>query len=156
VFLVDGVGGITYAAPDLIYHYIRAHDYAPPEQFTAALRAWCARRSPADIRMATRRYAYECALGAFDEELGDLGIAFTHPAIDAQSLIFPDLRAKSKFGRLEHVGDVEAILRHRAPALSGAKAQAAAADVWAAWHRFLSHAEFGADWLQLSGPQRHP
>ena len=37
VFLVDGVGGITYAAPDLIYHYIRAHNYVPPEQFTAAL-----------------------------------------------------------------------------------------------------------------------
>jgi hypothetical protein len=30
--------GAIYAAPDLIYHYMAAHRYKPPEQFVSALR----------------------------------------------------------------------------------------------------------------------
>jgi|ERR1700723_3444268 hypothetical protein len=31
--------GAIYAAPDLIYHYMTAHRYKPPDQFISALRA---------------------------------------------------------------------------------------------------------------------
>jgi hypothetical protein len=153
-FLVAGDGGITYAAPELIYHYIRDHGYAPPEEFTAALRASCAHRSAAEVRIATRRHSYECAVKAFDEELEALRIAFTHPTIDAERFIFGDLRAKTKFGRLKQVEDVEAILLHRAPGLSGDEARDATAQLWAAWHRFLDQGDSDAEWLQLSGPPR--
>lgn len=30
-----------YAAPDLIYHYVEAHDYKPPDEFIRALRGIC-------------------------------------------------------------------------------------------------------------------
>jgi hypothetical protein len=35
VFAADGT---PYAAPDLVYHYVRAHNYLPPEEFLLALR----------------------------------------------------------------------------------------------------------------------
>ena len=70
-----------------------------------------------------------------------------------ERLIFSDLRAKTKFGRLKQVEDVEAIVLHRAPLLSVDEAQGAAAELWAAWHRFLSHEDFEADWLRLDGPR---
>jgi hypothetical protein len=34
---VKGKEGKTYAAPDLIYHYVAEHDYAPPEEFVDAV-----------------------------------------------------------------------------------------------------------------------
>jgi hypothetical protein len=34
---VLGAGGRVYACPDLIYHYIVAHDYLPPEELLKAL-----------------------------------------------------------------------------------------------------------------------
>ena len=34
---VNGKDGITYAAPDLIYHYVIEHDYDPPPDFVEAL-----------------------------------------------------------------------------------------------------------------------
>jgi hypothetical protein len=34
---VEGKGGKIYAAPDLIYHYVAEHDYAPPEEFVGAV-----------------------------------------------------------------------------------------------------------------------
>ena len=34
---VEGKDGITYAAPDLIYHYVIEHDYDPPPEFVEAL-----------------------------------------------------------------------------------------------------------------------
>ena len=36
---VNGKDGKVYAAPNLIYHYVAAHDYDPPEEFKAALMA---------------------------------------------------------------------------------------------------------------------
>ena len=30
--------GIVYAAPTLIYHYISAHNYCPPEEFLVAMK----------------------------------------------------------------------------------------------------------------------
>ena len=30
-------GGVVYAAPDLVYHYIADHDYCPPSSFTCAV-----------------------------------------------------------------------------------------------------------------------
>ena len=33
---VQGADGIWYAAPRMIAHYVEAHGYKPPEQFTAA------------------------------------------------------------------------------------------------------------------------
>ena len=153
--LIDGEGGITYAAPELIYHYIREHDYVPPEQFTAALRATCARRSAAEVRIATRWTSYKSAVSAVGVVLEQLGIFFTHPSTGAQRLIFYDLRAKTKFGRLNQVEDIATILLHRAPSLSSDEARDAAAAVWTTWNRFLSHEEFEADWLQLDGPPRY-
>jgi hypothetical protein len=155
VHLIAGDGGFIYAAPELTYHYIRDHGYAPPEQFTAAFRATCARRSVAEVLLATRRYAYETAVRAFDNDLSQLGVAFTHPSTHAQELIFYDLRAKTKFGRLGHVDDIASILLHRAPGLAEDEAPSAAAKVWAAWHRFLGHEDFEADWLRLGGPPSH-
>jgi hypothetical protein len=35
---VNGDGGVTYAAPTLICHYIREHNYCPPEAFLIAVR----------------------------------------------------------------------------------------------------------------------
>ena len=32
-------GNIVYAAPDLIYHYVETHHYAPPEEFVSAVLA---------------------------------------------------------------------------------------------------------------------
>jgi hypothetical protein len=32
--------GRVYAAPELVYHYIVAHAYKPPEEFIAAVLAW--------------------------------------------------------------------------------------------------------------------
>jgi len=32
--------GITYAAPDLIYHYIKDHHYLPPEDFLIAIKEY--------------------------------------------------------------------------------------------------------------------
>ena len=147
---VEGDNGIVYAAPTLIYHYIRDHDYRPPHEFTEALRALSTRRSAAAL---TGRQCYEAALSAFHEELGMLRTAFPHLPTVAEQRIFFDLRAKTKFARLKQVEDVEAILLHRAPLLSVDEAQAAAAELWAAWHRFLSHEDFEADWLRLDGPQ---
>ena len=43
VILVEGADGTVYAAPELIQHYVRDHGYAPPQEFTAALRRACAR-----------------------------------------------------------------------------------------------------------------
>lgn len=34
---VKGKGGRIYAAPNLIYHYVAAHDYDPPKEFVEAL-----------------------------------------------------------------------------------------------------------------------
>jgi hypothetical protein len=34
---VHGESGILYAAPDLIYHYIRDHNYLPPDEFISAV-----------------------------------------------------------------------------------------------------------------------
>ncbi len=34
---VVGLGKTVYAAPDLIYHYVREHEYDPPCQFKAAV-----------------------------------------------------------------------------------------------------------------------
>jgi hypothetical protein len=34
---VEGKGGIRYAAPDLIYHYVAEHDYDPPKEFVEAV-----------------------------------------------------------------------------------------------------------------------
>ena len=147
---VEGDDGIVYAAPTLIYHYIRDHGYAPPEEFTAALRAYCSCR-PAAPR--TKRRLYEAALRSFAEELGVLRSAFPQLPMVRERLIFFDLRAKTNFGRLKRVEDVEAILLHRAPLLSVDEAQDAAVELWAAWHRFLSHEDFEADWLRLDGPR---
>jgi len=36
---VAGSGSI-YAAPELIHHYVSAHDYLPPEEFIQAVSAW--------------------------------------------------------------------------------------------------------------------
>lgn len=33
---VDGPEGVVYVAPDLIFHYVREHRYAPPEPFVRA------------------------------------------------------------------------------------------------------------------------
>ena len=33
-------GNVMYAAPTLIYHYVVAHAYLPPEAFIAAVLAW--------------------------------------------------------------------------------------------------------------------
>jgi hypothetical protein len=30
----------TFAAPELVYHYVAAHAYKPPEEFIAAVLAW--------------------------------------------------------------------------------------------------------------------
>lgn len=29
--------GVVYAAPDMIYHYIKDHDYVPPQEFIDAV-----------------------------------------------------------------------------------------------------------------------
>lgn len=34
---VFGLGAIVYAAPNLIYHYVSAHQYRPPEEFVQAV-----------------------------------------------------------------------------------------------------------------------
>jgi hypothetical protein len=34
---VTGLNGIAYAAPDLIYHYVKQHHYLPPEEFIKAV-----------------------------------------------------------------------------------------------------------------------
>jgi hypothetical protein len=34
---IEGKDGKIYAAPDLIYHYVAAHDYAPPDEFVEAV-----------------------------------------------------------------------------------------------------------------------
>lgn len=34
---VNGKNGIVFAAPDLIYHYVRRHNYDPPDEFKAAV-----------------------------------------------------------------------------------------------------------------------
>ena len=36
---VTGKDGRTYAAPNMIYHYVAAHDYDPPAEFIEALMA---------------------------------------------------------------------------------------------------------------------
>ena len=36
---VQGKEGKVYAAPTLIYHYVAAHDYDPPQEFVEALLA---------------------------------------------------------------------------------------------------------------------
>jgi hypothetical protein len=36
---VTGEENKTYASPDLIYHYMKEHQYSPPEEFLRALRA---------------------------------------------------------------------------------------------------------------------
>ena len=34
---VEGAGGVVYAAPDLVLHYILEHDYCPPREFCQAV-----------------------------------------------------------------------------------------------------------------------
>lgn len=36
---VKGLNDKIYAAPDLIYHYVEAHNYSPPEEFIKAVLA---------------------------------------------------------------------------------------------------------------------
>ncbi|MGO1056455.1 DUF7919 family protein [Crossiella sp. CA198] len=40
---VPGAGGVVYAAPNLICHYVLAHQYSPPAEFVAAVLAASAR-----------------------------------------------------------------------------------------------------------------
>jgi hypothetical protein len=35
---LQGEGGVQFAAPTLIYHYIQAHEYLPPDVFLSALK----------------------------------------------------------------------------------------------------------------------
>ena len=37
-FRVMGTDGIVYAAPVLVHHYIKVHQYAPPQEFIDAVR----------------------------------------------------------------------------------------------------------------------
>jgi hypothetical protein len=37
---VPGGGGLIYAAPDMVYHYINAHGYRPPREFIDAVDAY--------------------------------------------------------------------------------------------------------------------
>ncbi|MCG8407087.1 MAG: hypothetical protein MI923_17970 [Phycisphaerales bacterium] len=37
---VLGEEGKIYAAPNLIYHYIKGHDYLPPQEFLDAVEQW--------------------------------------------------------------------------------------------------------------------
>ncbi|BCU78007.1 hypothetical protein [Luteolibacter sp. LG18] len=37
---VRGADGVVYGAPDLIYHYVVAHDYLPPAAFIEAVCQW--------------------------------------------------------------------------------------------------------------------
>lgn len=34
---IKGLGNIVYAAPDLIYHYVKDHQYQPPTEFVEAI-----------------------------------------------------------------------------------------------------------------------
>ncbi len=34
---VFGSNGVTYAAPDMIYHYVAEHEYKPPDEFIEAV-----------------------------------------------------------------------------------------------------------------------
>jgi hypothetical protein len=43
---VSGSGRI-YAAPSMVYHYVAAHDYRPPDEFIAAVLAWSGPQPPA-------------------------------------------------------------------------------------------------------------
>jgi len=36
---VEGRDGRIYACPDLIYHYVKVHNYRPPEDFLEAIRS---------------------------------------------------------------------------------------------------------------------
>lgn len=36
---VSGTDGVTYAAPDLVIHYVTAHQYRPPQKFIDAVLA---------------------------------------------------------------------------------------------------------------------
>lgn len=40
---VMSADGRMYAAPDLIYHYVKEHQYQPPEEFLCAIRAHLSR-----------------------------------------------------------------------------------------------------------------
>ena len=52
---VEG-GGIVYAAPSLVHHYVVAHEYRPPDGFIVAVLAWNA-TAP---RWARRNSGPEC------------------------------------------------------------------------------------------------
>jgi len=43
---VSGSNGIVYAAPDLVYHYVREHEYDPPDEFKVAVKNNPVSRSP--------------------------------------------------------------------------------------------------------------
>jgi hypothetical protein len=36
---VPGANGVTYAAPNMLIHYVTEHGYRPPEEFLEALQA---------------------------------------------------------------------------------------------------------------------
>lgn len=37
---VPGENGKTYVAPVLVYHYVKEHQYKPPEEFISAVETW--------------------------------------------------------------------------------------------------------------------
>ncbi len=37
---VPGARGIVYVAPILVYHYVKEHQYKPPEEFIQAVETW--------------------------------------------------------------------------------------------------------------------
>jgi hypothetical protein len=63
---VFGAAGEIYAAPTLIYHYVKAHRYRPPEEFLAALASGPCPPEP-----------------AFFERLEELGLAWNKTSLSA-------------------------------------------------------------------------
>jgi hypothetical protein len=100
------------------------------------------------------REAWGHALHAFGEDIGALRTAFPRLTMVPKRRLFHDLRAKTRFGYLSGVEDAEATLAHHAPQLPTEDRKAAAAQLWAAWQRFLSNEDFEDDWLRLNGPGR--
>jgi hypothetical protein len=88
----------------------------------------------------------------FGEDIGTLRTAFPSLTTVRKRLLFYDLRGKTRHGYLHDVEDVEAILAYRAPQLSPEEREGAAAQLWAAWQRFLGNEDFEDDWLSRARP----
>ncbi|GAA2793089.1 DUF7919 family protein [Crossiella cryophila] len=112
---VPGAGGVGYAAPDLICHYVLAHQYSPPAEFVDAVLAASARGDAEWVRVKAALPVGAVVRGVSDSwnwlglrvELRAFpgvgaGVSFRELGVSSVAELDFDFRAAREFVVLDH------------------------------------------------------